>query len=74
MATYRLDVLGEMCPGPLIKAEARLRRMAPGDVLIMSTDHNCTARALKEYLRRLPCRFTVRQAEDGVWDIEITRK
>ncbi|MFZ5815833.1 MAG: sulfurtransferase TusA family protein [Bacillota bacterium] len=74
MATYTMHVYGEMCPAPLIKAERKLREMAPGDRLIMESDHSCTVRLLREHLRRLPCRFRVTEVADGIWQFEIERK
>lgn len=74
MATLVLNVYGEMCPGPLIKAENRLREMQPGDILIMESDHSCTARLLREHLRKLPCRFRVDMPADGIWRFAIERR
>lgn len=74
MATIVLNVYGEMCPGPLLKAEAKLREMAPGDLLVMESDHSCTARLLREHLRKLPCRFRVEQVADGIWQFSIEKR
>lgn len=73
MTTFTLNVYGEMCPAPLIKAEATLRTMAPGDRLIMESDHSCTVRLLREHLRKLPCRFRVEEVGFGVWQFSIER-
>lgn len=74
MATYVVNVYGEMCPAPLIKAEAKVRTMNPGDVLIMESDHSCTVRLLREHLRKLPCRFQVSLVADGIWQFVIERR
>ena len=74
MTTYTCHVFGEMCPAPLIKAEARLRAMAPGDQLIMESDHSCTVRLLREHLRKLPCRFQVAEVAEGIWQFVIERR
>ncbi|HYG59659.1 MAG TPA: sulfurtransferase TusA family protein [Symbiobacteriaceae bacterium] len=74
LATHTLNVFGEMCPGPLLKAEARVREMAPGDTLVMESDHSCTVRLLREHLRRLPCRFRVEEVGFGVWRLTIERR
>lgn len=72
--TYTINVYGEMCPAPLIKAETKLREMKPGEILIMESDHSCTARLLREHLRKLPCRFQVTEVALGVWQFVIERK
>lgn len=74
MAVYTLLVYGEMCPAPLLKAEQKLREMEPGDRLIMESDHSCTARLLREHLRKLPCRFRMTEVADGIWQFEIERR
>ena len=73
LTTYTLNVYGEMCPAPLVKAEAKLRAMAPGDRLLMESDHSCTVRLLREHLRKLPCRFRVEEVGFGVWQFSIER-
>jgi TusA-related sulfurtransferase len=74
IATYTLIVYGEMCPAPLLKAEAKLQDMQPGDVLVMESDHSCTVRLLREHLRRLPCRFRVVEVADGIWQFTIEKR
>lgn len=74
MAVYTVNVYGEMCPAPLLKAEKQVRAMQPGDRLIMESDHSCTVRLLREHLRRLPCRFQVSEVADGIWRFEIERR
>lgn len=74
MATVRLDCLGEACPEPLVRTEEALAALAPGDTLVVETDHSCTSRLLKELLRRLPCRFRVVEVEPGVWQFTIERR
>lgn len=74
IATYVINVYGEMCPAPLIKAEAKIREMAPGDLLVMESDHSCTVRLMREHLKRLPCRFSVDMVADGIWQFRIERR
>jgi len=74
VATFTLNVYGEMCPAPLLKAEAKVRDMAAGDLLIMESDHSCTVRLLREHLRTLPCRFGVEMVADGIWQFVIEKR
>lgn len=74
MSTCVVNVYGEMCPAPLIKAETKLGEMEPGDVLIMESDHACTTRLLRERLRKLPCRFQVEEVSFGIWRFTIERR
>lgn len=74
MAQHTLLLFGEMCPGPLLRVEQKLKEMQPGDLLIAESDHSCTARIMKEHLRRLPCRFQVSEVADGIWQFRIERR
>lgn len=74
MATFVLHVYGEMCPAPLIKAERKVNEMKPGDTLIMESDHSCTARLLREHLKKLPCRFRMSEVDFGIWQFVIERR
>lgn len=74
MVTHVMHVYGEMCPAPLLKAEAKLREMEPGDRLIMESDHSCTVRLLREHLRKQPCRFQVTEVAEGIWQFIIEKR
>ena len=74
VATHVQNVYGEMCPAPLVKAEKKLGEMEPGDVLIMESDHACTTRLLREFLRKLPCRFSVEEVSFGIWRFTIEKR
>lgn len=73
MAEYFLDALGELCPVPLLRAEERVKGMTAGDVLVLETDHSCTARLLPKHLRRYGCTCSVELVSDGVWQIQVRR-
>lgn len=73
MNTYFLDVLGEMCPIPILRAEQRLKDLKPGDVLVVESDHSCVAEALPPHFRKKRCRVTVTEVANGIWQIQITK-
>lgn len=73
MAEFFLDTLGELCPVPLLRAEMRVKTMSKDDVLVLETDHSCTARLLPKHLRRYRCRCDSRVVADGIWQVIIRR-
>lgn len=73
MTEYKVDALGEMCPVPLIKAEAKLKEIKPGDTVVLITDHSCTLRFLSERLRRVKCSIDYQEVIEGVWEIYIEK-
>lgn len=71
MADHFIDALGDFCPIPIIKVEAAIKRMQPGDRIILVTDHSCTATALKEEMRRKQFKIQVAEVDNGIWEITI---
>lgn len=70
-----LEVLGEMCPIPIIKAEKALKKLKAGDKLILETDHSCSIQSVTgHFLNKYgyPCRVV--EVEEGIWQIEIWKK
>ncbi|MGI9862595.1 sulfurtransferase TusA family protein [Moorella naiadis] len=74
MAVYRLDMCGEMCPIPIVRTKVRLKQLAGGDILIVTTDHNCTSQSLTEAVRKLGHRVEVSEVDNGIWEIIIEKK
>lgn len=71
MAERFLDVLVELCPVPIIKAERIAKGLASGEALVVETDHSCAVTLIPKYLRKYRCRFSSVQVADGVWQIRI---
>jgi len=70
-----LDVMGEMCPIPIIKAERFLKKLKSGEKLILETDHSCSIQSVTEHFQRkygYPCKVV--EIEEGIWQIEILKK
>ncbi|GAW91225.1 sulfurtransferase TusA family protein [Calderihabitans maritimus] len=73
MATVKLSVLGEMCPLPIIKAEAKFKQMREKDTLIIETDHSCAPRFIVERMRNYRCTIEVKEVAFGIWHVIITK-
>lgn len=70
-----IDALGEMCPIPIIKAEKVLKKIRPGEKVILETDHSCSIQSVTGHFRNkynYPCRVV--EVEEGIWQIEIIKK
>lgn len=74
MGEYYLEVWGEMCPVPLLKAEKKLIELADNDVLILETDHSCTARTVENWAKKKKYQVTIEQVDVGIWRIGISRR
>lgn len=74
MATYYLDIWGDMCPIPIIKTKRKLKEMANGDVLVLETDHSCTSRALVLWAQEQGHEIEENEVSNGIWRLELTKK
>lgn len=73
MARYEMDIWGEMCPIPLIKAQKKLKSMNCGDILILETEHSCTSRGIVVWANEHGYRITEQEVTNGIWHLELTK-
>ena len=73
MAIHNLNVLGEMCPIPDLKARQAIAGLAIGDSLVVETDHRCAVTAIRNEMKRMGHRVKVLEVMSGVWQIEVTK-
>jgi len=73
MATYYLDIWGEMCPIPIIKTQRKLKELKCGDTLVLETDHSCTSRALVVWAQEHGHKVKEEEVANGIWRIELTK-
>lgn len=74
MGEYKLDVLGEMCPLPILRSDKIFKTLAPGDKLLVITDHSCAMKGIPLHFKKLPAETQVSQVAKGVWEISIEKK
>lgn len=70
---HYLDIWGEMCPIPIIKSQRKLKGMAIGDVLILETEHSCTARGLVVWAQKKGYSISENEVAAGIWRLTITK-
>jgi len=71
MKSFVLDVRGEECPGPLVKATRMLAKLSKGDELVILTDIEECVRLIRETVEMLNVSFIhVEQTED-YWKITV---
>ena len=73
MAIHAMEIWGEMCPIPLIKAQKRLKTMQIGDVLILETEHSCTSRGIVVWAQQHKYDVIESEIANGIWHLEITK-
>lgn len=73
MAEQVIDALGDFCPVPIIKVQNAIKKLQPGDRIVLLTDHSCTVGALKEEMVRKRLGFSSEEVDYGIWQITITQ-
>ncbi len=74
MGSQRLDLLGEMCPIPILKAQKALEKMSAPASLTVVTDHSCVETNLKETFRRKGYKVSSNEVMNGIWEIDIRKE
>lgn len=70
---YQLEIWGEMCPIPLIKAQRKLKIMEKGDVLVMETEHSCTSQGIVVWAKQNKYKIDETEVANGIWHLELTK-
>ncbi|WP_324717408.1 sulfurtransferase TusA family protein [Carboxydochorda subterranea] len=68
-----LDVRGEICPYPMLKAVEALARLAPGESLEVITDHPPALQTIPAYTSRLGYSSRIEPAGPGVWKVVVSK-
>ncbi len=69
-----IDLIGEVCPIPIIRARQALQGLATGDALRLRTDYNRTVRNLLDFCEDEGHDFEIDETGDGIWLITITKR
>jgi len=69
-----LNCLGDMCPLPLLKAVAAMKKLPADVALTVVTDHSCTVESIREHFTSRRCILEIHEAISGVWEITIIRQ
>jgi len=68
-----LDVRGEICPYPMLKAMEALPRLAPGEALEVLTDHPPALQTIPAYTSRLGYRSRIEEVAPGLWKVIVEK-
>lgn len=73
MAVHYLDMLGEICPHPLLMAQAKLEKLAVGDSLVIESDFSRSVRNILAWADKSGHKFDVEEVAQGIWQIKIIK-
>ena len=70
---YMLDASGEECPVPVEMAVARLKSMAPGEILCVRSTDPVSPIDFEAWCMRQPHEFLGAEEKGDAWEIRIRR-
>ena len=73
MPRYTLDLVGDVCPVPLLKTEREMQRLKVGDALQIETEHARAVRSICDWARKRRFGVVVCESGNGIWTITITK-
>lgn len=74
MAEVKLEVLGEVCPFPLVKAKEKIQELAQGDVLTIDFDCTQATESLPRWADQEGHEIVdLEQTGDATWRISIKK-
>lgn len=69
--TIEVDCLGETCPTPLVETRKAIRKAAPGDIIIVTGDHESSKKEIPMAVKALGLELLSVVEEDNKWIIKI---
>ena len=73
LAVHHLDMLGYVCPVPLVRTKEKFATLSSGDILTVETEHARAVRNLLDWASKAGHSVDVEEESDGIWRI-ILRK
>ncbi|KXS45370.1 MULTISPECIES: sulfurtransferase TusA family protein [unclassified Candidatus Frackibacter] len=68
-----LELLGEVCPIPLLKTESEINTLTAGDRLIIKVDHTQAVRNIMDWCEDNGYEFNIDEVAPGIWKVEIIK-
>mgnify|MGYP001170374089 FL=1 len=69
-----IDMTGEVCPYPQIKAREHIQELQSGGILIVKTDHVIAVQAVPQSIRDNISRLGLWKSSDGEYKIVMWKK
>jgi len=69
----KVDLTGEVCPAPLWRVQEELKKMQPGDKIIVITDFNRSVRNIVDLAVRLKYDYDLEEISPGIWEVSVIK-
>lgn len=72
-ASHFLDLVGEICPVPLIITQKKVADIEAGDSLLIETDYPRAVRNIMDWCRNNAHLYSVEEKGKGIWRIILIK-
>ncbi|HHT62272.1 MAG: sulfurtransferase TusA family protein [Bacillota bacterium] len=73
MAEFYLDLVGYVCPVPLMETKKKFQELAAGDVLVIETEHPRAVRNIMDWAWNEGTDVDVDETANGRWKIVLKK-
>lgn len=73
MATYKLDLIGYVCPVPLMQTKQKIKELLCGDTLLILTEHPRAVRNIMDWALAERYSIDIDDVENGLWQITVIK-
>ncbi len=73
MEQHFLELLGEVCPVPLLRTQAKMATLKDGDTLVVETDFARAVRNIMNWSQKCQYPFEITEMDRGIWQIKIRK-
>jgi TusA-related sulfurtransferase len=68
-----LDLIGEVCPVPLLKTENIVENSNFGSEILIKVDHTQAVRNIMDWCEERGYEFEIDEVFPGIWEVEIIK-
>lgn len=73
MTECYLDLVGEVCPVPLLRVQEALRVAKPGETVVACLGYARSVRNVMEWAEKEGLAFEVRERQGGYWEVVLRK-
>lgn len=73
MANFNLDLIGYVCPVPLLQTKQKIKELENGDTLLILTEHPRAVRNIMDWALLQGYAIDIEDVENGLWQISIIK-
>lgn len=69
----KIDCFGDICPIPILKLQAQLKKISDGESFTLIVDHSCVKESIEDLYSTSSHKIFFDEVINGVWEITVTK-